>query len=170
RLCARSLHDALPISTARRRRKATAGWTRQLLDTRALARVGFGFRSRACLSPRGSARRGRWCRDVARTSAARRQGGCAVPEDHHGACRADRVRFERSPMSTRTLTPTRPRTRPRSKALVSTLVAVLAVGGYFLLDVLDPDDSAGSAGSSELGEADLSALTIAPEDTGAHYD
>ncbi|KID32436.1 HNH endonuclease family protein [Prauserella rugosa] len=73
-------------------------------------------------------------------------------------------------MSTRTLTPTRPRTRPRSKALVSTLVAVLAVGGYFLLDVLDPDDSAGSAGSSELGEADLSALTIAPEDTGAHYD
>ncbi|OLT48724.1 hypothetical protein BJF85_11295 [Saccharomonospora sp. CUA-673] len=67
---------------------------------------------------------------------------------------------------------TRSRTRSRSRArapktLGSLLVALLVAGGYYLLEHGDLFASEAGTGT---GEADLSALTVAPEDTGAHYD
>ncbi|MBB3662214.1 MULTISPECIES: HNH endonuclease family protein [Prauserella salsuginis group] len=60
-------------------------------------------------------------------------------------------------------------TRTRTKALVTAVVAVLAAGGYYLSGDLDLNgDDVGDAAAT--GTADLSELTVTPEDTGAHYD
>ncbi|GAA1253977.1 HNH endonuclease family protein [Prauserella halophila] len=59
-------------------------------------------------------------------------------------------------------------TRTRTKALLVAVVAVLAVGGYYLSGGLDLDGDGGD--STATGPADLSELTVAPEDTGAPYD